>query len=115
MSSKLTEKYEYLPDDYRVSKKKIGENLPYIDKDDYSYVDLKNKRVHKFIYSSLIILYLFVFSRIFKIYINSQRNNIEVPPIIYILFILFSILFYLYYYTISIILTDLFVIFYIPI
>lgn len=115
MSSIIPENYENLPNDYRVSKKKLGENLPYIDKDDYSYADFKNKRVHKFVYSSLIILYLFVFSRIFRIYINSQRNNIEVPPIIYILFILFSILFYLYYYKISIILTDLFVIFYIPI
>ena len=51
MSSNLSEKYKDLPDDYRVSKKNLKENLPYIDKDDYSYTDIKNKKVHKFVYS----------------------------------------------------------------
>ena len=115
MSSNIPEKYEDLPDDYRVSKKNLKENLPYIDKDDYSYTDIKNKNVHKFVYTSLIVLYLYVFSRIFKIYVNSLKTNTEIPPIVYILFILFSVLFYLYYFAISVLLTNVIVFILVPI
>lgn len=89
----------------------VNENLNYIDKDNYYFEqEIKNKKIHQVVYSFIILIFLFVTFKI--IYLRYKSSNI--PYLLYILYAIFVIFFYLFYYKISIYLTDLILLFYIP-
>jgi uncharacterized protein YacL len=89
----------------------VNENLNYIDKDNYYFKqEIKNKKVHQVVYSFIMLIFLFITFRI--IYLRYKSSNI--PYLVYILYCTFVIVFYLFYYKLSIYLTDLILLFYIP-
>ena len=102
--------YENIPDNVETTN--LKENLQYVDKDDYAFtIEIKNKKIHQMVYSILMIIFLAITYTI--IFMKKPKNTI--PLFLYILYGIFSVLFYLYYYKISIFITNIILLFYIPI
>ena len=96
-----------------ISIKTLDKEEEYIDKDDYEFnlVVKKNHELHRIIYSILIIMFFIVTYVIFKM----KKPNTNTPIFVYILYGIFVFLFYLYYFKLSVIITDFILLFYGPI
>jgi hypothetical protein len=92
------------------SIKTLDKEEEYIDKDDYEFnlVVKRNHKLHRIIYSLLILMFLIVTYFIFIM----KKPNTNTPIFVYILYGIFVFLFYLYYFKLSVIITEFILLFY---
>ena len=96
-----------------ISTKTLDKEEEYIDKDDYEFnlVVKRNHKLHRIIYSLLILMFFIVTYVIFIM----KKPNTNTPIFVYILYGIFVFLFYLYYFKLSVIITEFILLFYGPI
>ena len=87
-------------------------NKGYIDTDDYNFEnEILNDKIHKWVFSILMLLFLFATARVY--YISLRRDkDIPSPKVYYLIYCVLVVGFYYNYYRISVYITNFISLFY---
>ena len=97
-------------DNYNVSSQDLKKNFKYSDKDTYDiFKEIKNKKIHRFVYSILMLMFLVVTVILIK------KPKKTTPIFLYVFYGIFTVFFYFNYFKISVLITNFILLFYIPI
>tara|TARA_Y100000389_G_C17425886_1_gene499498 strand:- start:1406 stop:1747 length:342 start_codon:yes stop_codon:yes gene_type:complete len=102
--------YQNIPEYKNIQK--LEQKEEYIDKDDYDFnLTIKDKNIHSAVYSALMVFFFII---TYIIFIMKKPKN-STPIFLYILYGIFVVLFYLYYFKLSVLITNAILLLYGPI